>query len=402
MLKGKNIILGVTASIAAYKTAILTRLLVKAGASVRVVMTPASKEFITPLTLSVLSKSPVLSEFTKNDQGEWNNHVELGLWADLMVIAPCSANTLAKMSSGICDNLLMAVYLSARCPVFVAPAMDLDMLKHPSTTENLSKLKSWGVHILTPGFGELASGLIGEGRMAEPEEIISGLEKELNPENPLKGKKVLVTAGPTFEAIDPVRFIGNHSSGKMGFALAEELARNGADVKLVCGPNNLHTTEARIQRVDVTSAEEMYQACISAYAETDVAILAAAVADFRPVHTATTKIKKKPGQAPVLELEQTTDILAELGKRKSGKQILIGFALETDSEIENAKAKLERKNLDFIVLNSLRDPGAGFGTDQNKISIIDRNNNLSNFELKDKSAVAVDIVDRIKSLLSSR
>jgi len=401
MLKGKNIILGVTASIAAYKTAILTRLLVKAGASVRVVMTPSSKEFITPLTLSVLSKSPVLSEYTKNDQGEWNNHVELGLWADMMVIAPCSANTLAKMSSGICDNLLMAVYLSARCPIFVAPAMDLDMLKHPSTAQNLSKLKSWGVHVLTPGFGELASGLIGEGRMAEPEEIISGLEKELNPDNPLKGKKVLVTAGPTFEAIDPVRFIGNHSSGKMGFALAEELARNGAEVKLVCGPNNLHTTQKRIQRVDVTSAEEMYQACISAYAGTDVAILAAAVADFRPAHPLASKIKKKAGQAPVLELEQTPDILAELGKRKSGKQVLIGFALETDSEIENAKAKLERKNLDFIVLNSLRDSGAGFGTDSNKISIIDRNNNLSNFELKDKSAVAMDIVDRIKSLLSS-
>jgi phosphopantothenoylcysteine decarboxylase/phosphopantothenate--cysteine ligase len=399
MLKGKKIVLGVTASIAAYKAAVLVRLLIKAGAEVRVVMTPASKDFITPLTLSVLSKNPVLSEFAAEQSGEWNNHVELGLWADILLVAPVSANTLAKMTSGLCDNLLMAVYLSARCPVYLAPAMDLEMFRHPSVADNLVKLRSRGNLILAPAFGELASGLIGEGRMEEPEEIVASLEQALLRQAPLKGKKALVTAGPTFEAIDPVRFIGNHSSGKMGFALAEELARNGANVKLVCGPNALQITNPMIDRVDVTSAEEMYTCCMDHFKVADIAILAAAVSDFRPSQTASSKIKKKGTEVPLLELEQTPDILAELGRRKSDKQLLVGFALETDHEIQNAESKLVRKNLDFIVLNSLNDLGAGFGTNTNKITIIDKHNKIENFELKDKAAVATDIVNRIKTLL---
>jgi phosphopantothenoylcysteine decarboxylase/phosphopantothenate--cysteine ligase len=400
MLSGKNIILGVSASIAAYKAAFLTRLLIQAGANVKVVMTPASCDFITPLTLSVLSKNPALSEFSNSSRTHWNNHVELALWADLIVIAPCSANTLAKMAGGICDNLLLAVYLSARCPVCIAPTMDLDMYKHPSTTQNLEKLKVWGLHILKPAFGELASGLTGEGRMTEPEEIIMALEKILFERSPLKGKKALVTAGPTFEAIDPVRFIGNHSSGRMGFAVAEELARNGAHVRLVCGPNTLETNHQSIDRVDVKTAEEMYQACLAFYPETDIAVLAAAVADFRPSHPSASKIKKKGEGVPSIELEQTKDILAELGRRKSASQILVGFALETESEIEYATDKLQRKNLDFIVLNSLRDKGAGFGSETNKITIIDKHNNISYFELKDKALVALDIVNRITKLMA--
>ncbi len=402
MLNGKNIVLGVTSSIAAYKSAFLVRLLVKAGANVKVVMTPTSVEFITPLTLSVLSKNPVYSEFSSGKTGEWNNHVELGLWADLMLIAPASANTLAKMASGICDNLLLGTYLSARCPVYFAPAMDLDMYKHGSTTENIMKLKSRGNHLLSPAFGELASGLIGEGRMAEPEEIIEALQKSLQQQAPLNGKKALVTAGPTFEAIDPVRFIGNHSSGKMGFALADELARNGADVTLICGPNALQTKHRMIKRMDVMSAAEMHKACLLDFASSDITVMAAAVADYRPVHVADHKIKKEGGAGlSNIELEQTMDILADLGKRKTKGQILVGFALETDSELIHAKEKLVKKNLDFVVLNSLKDDGAGFGTDSNKITIIDKHNKTENFELKEKTEVARDVVTKIKSLLAS-
>jgi phosphopantothenoylcysteine decarboxylase/phosphopantothenate--cysteine ligase len=395
MLSGKKIILGVSASIAAYKSAILVRLLVKAGAEVRVVMTPASKDFITPLTLSTLSKHSVVSEFSSTETGDWNNHVELALWADLFVIAPASANTLSKMCSGVCDNLLMAVYLSARCPVYFAPAMDLDMYNHATTKENLFQLKKRGQVLLNPGTGELASGLSGEGRMAEPEEIISLLEQDLLKKAPLAGLKALVTAGPTYEAIDPVRFIGNHSSGKMGFALAEELAAQGASVTLVCGPNALTLKNSVVSRIDVVSAEDMYLACLKQYEEADMAVLAAAVADFRPKSTSKSKIKKQSNEVPQIELEQTPDILAELGRRKKVGQLLVGFALETDSETEHAKSKLSRKNLDFIVLNSLRDAGAGFGTDTNKITIIDKNNNSTIFELKDKASVAKDIVAKM-------
>jgi phosphopantothenoylcysteine decarboxylase/phosphopantothenate--cysteine ligase len=403
MLNGKNIVLGVTSSIAAYKSAFLVRLLVKAGAKVKVVMTPTAAEFITPLTLSVLSQNPVHSEFSSGKTGEWNNHVELGLWADLMLIAPASANTLAKMALGICDNLLLGTYLSARCPVYFAPAMDLDMYKQGSTTENIMKLKSRGNHLLSPAFGELASGLIGEGRMAEPEEIIEALEKSLQQQAPLNGKKALVTAGPTFEAIDPVRFIGNHSSGKMGFALADELARNGADVTLICGPNSLQTKHRMIKRMDVMSAAEMHKACLLDFASSDITIMAAAVADYRPVHVADHKIKKEGGAGlSNIELEQTMDILADLGKRKTKGQILVGFALETDSELKHAREKLVKKNLDFVVLNSLKDEGAGFGTDSNKITIIDKHNKTENFELKEKAEVARDVVTKIKTLLTSR
>jgi phosphopantothenoylcysteine decarboxylase/phosphopantothenate--cysteine ligase len=401
MLQGKNIVLGVTASISAYKAALLTRLLVKSGASVRIIMTPASREFITPLTLSVLSKNPVLVDFTTSDSGTWNNHVELGLWADLFIIAPASANTLSKMSFGSCDNFLLAVYLSCRCPVYIAPAMDVDMYKHPATRENISKLQSQGVRLLSPGYGELASGLIGEGRMAEPEAILSQLQNDLLQQAPLSGKKALVTAGPTFEAIDPVRFIGNHSTGKMGFAIAEELADNGAEVELICGPTAMQIFNPLIRRVDVTSAEEMYKACLSRFDIMDIAILSAAVADFRPKHPVLSKIKKETGGLPVIELEQTPDILAELGRRKTTGQMLVGFALETDNEIENARNKLIRKNLDFIVLNSLADPGAGFGTQTNKITILDKHNKIVRFELKDKKAAAADIVANIKSLLAA-
>jgi phosphopantothenoylcysteine decarboxylase/phosphopantothenate--cysteine ligase len=400
MMHGRNIVLGVTASIAAYKSAVLIRLLVKAGANVQVIMTPASKDFITPLTLSVLSKNPVYSQFTTGDKGEWNNHVELGLWADLLLIAPASANTISKLRAGACENLLQAVFLSARCPVYLAPAMDMDMYAHDSTRDNLSTLQSRGVHILNPAFGELASGLIGEGRMAEPEEIIDLLVKSLASTAPLHGKKALVTAGPTFEAIDPVRFIGNHSSGKMGLALAEELAAQGAEVCLICGPIAGNTEHSRIRRMNVTSAEEMYAACIAEFKKADLTIMAAAVADFRPKKVSDKKIKKGSVEFPLIELEQTPDILAELGRMKTSAQLLVGFALETDSEIENAKSKLQRKNLDFIVLNSLKDKGAGFGTDTNKITIIDKHNKIEKFELKDKSDTAKDIVKKAISFLA--
>lgn len=399
MLKNKNILIGVTASIAAYKSAFLVRLLVKEGANVKVIMTDSSKEFITPLTLSTLSKNPVLIDFTNNKQGEWNNHVELGLWADVFVVAPASANTLAKMASGICDNLLLATYLSAKCPVFVAPAMDLDMYKHKSTTDNLKRLQSFGNKIINPGNGELASGLFGEGRMAEPEEIVSFLEKEFSKNLPFAKKKVLVTAGPTFEAIDPVRFIGNHSTGKMGFAIAEELANQGADVTLVCGPNNLKTINKNIVRVDITSAEELYKASVKAFKNSDISILSAAVADYKPSTVHTQKIKKSTGTKSI-ELVQTKDTLAELGKLKTRKQLLIGFALETENEVANAKGKIKNKNLDLIILNSLNDKGAGFKSDTNKITVIDKYNKITKFELKTKEEVAKDILKAIQNFKS--
>ena len=394
MLQGKKIVLGVTGSIAAYKAAVLTRLLIKAGAEVKVIMTPSAKDFITPLTLSTLSKNPVLTEFIKDDTGQWNNHVDLGLWADAMIIAPASANTLGKMANGLCDNLLLAVYLSARCPVFLAPAMDLDMLKHPSTQTNLSRISSFGNHVIDPTYGELASGLTGTGRMAEPEEIVEHLVDFFSQSQKLKGKTVLVTAGPTHEAIDPVRFIGNHSSGKMGFAIAENLASQGATVNLVTGPTTQHTSHPGVNVKHVVSAEDMYQACIELFPKTDIAVLAAAVADYKPTVTLDQKIKKKEDTLS-LELTKTHDIAASLGKLKHNGQVIVGFALETEHEQSNALKKLESKNFDLIVLNSLNDKGAGFGHDTNKITLMDRQQNIRSFDLKSKKEVARDIVSAI-------
>jgi phosphopantothenoylcysteine decarboxylase / phosphopantothenate---cysteine ligase len=394
MLKGRKILLGVSGSIAAYKAAVLTRLLVKEEAEVKVVMTAAALDFVTPLTFSTLSKNPVFTKFLKEDSGEWNNHVELGLWADAMVIAPASANTVAKMANGICDNLLMACYLSARCPVFFAPAMDLDMMKHATTQENLSKLRGFGVRILEPGFGELASGLIGIGRMAEPEEIVHQLNVHFTTSETLKGRKALVTAGPTHEAIDPVRFIGNNSSGKMGYAIAEALAARGAKVELVSGPTHLAVSHPNIQTTRVTSAEEMYNACTSIFPVTDITVLSAAVADYRPTVRADQKIKKGEGGL-TLELTKTYDIAAELGKIKKPGQTIVGFALETENEKANAEKKLSTKNFDLIVLNSLQDAGAGFGHDTNKITILGRNKLVREFSLKSKKEVAGDIVNAI-------
>ena len=394
MLRDKKILLGVTGSIAAYKSAVLTRLLVKAGAVVKVVMTPAAADFITPLTLSTLSKNPVLTEFVKDNTGQWNNHVELGLWADAMVIAPASANTLGKMANGLCDNLLLAVYLSARCPVFFAPAMDLDMLQHPATQNNIQKLKSYSNILIDAAFGELASGLVGNGRMAEPEEIVAALENHFASEQILRGKKVLVTAGPTYEAIDPVRFIGNHSTGKMGFSIAEEFARQGAIVNLVTGPTQQHINHPHVNVISVTSAEQMYTSCASLFPSTDIAVLAAAVADYRPVEVAAQKIKKKDANLTI-ELTKTHDIAASLGKLKHNGQVMVGFALETENEQANAQTKLEKKNFDLIVLNSLNDKGAGFGHDTNKITILDREQRVKSFELKNKKEVAKDIVKAI-------
>jgi phosphopantothenoylcysteine decarboxylase/phosphopantothenate--cysteine ligase len=394
MLRDKKILLGVTGSIAAYKSAVLTRLLVKAGATVKVVMTSSAADFITPLTLSTLSKNPVLTDFVKDETGQWNNHVDLGLWADVMIIAPASANTVAKMANGLCDNLLLAVYLSARCPVYFAPAMDLDMLQHPATEANFQKLKSFGNILIDAGYGELASGLTGNGRMAEPEEIVSVLEKHFAAEKVLQGKKVLVTAGPTYEAIDPVRFIGNHSSGKMGFSLAEELAEQGASVSLVTGPTQQYINHPQVNVIHVTSAEEMYTSCASLFPTTDITVLAAAVADYRPVEVADQKIKKKDTNLTI-ELTKTQDIAASLGKMKHNGQVIVGFALETENEQTNALAKLEKKNFDLIVLNSLNDKGAGFGHDTNKITIMDRSQNVRSFELKNKKEVARDIVKAI-------
>lgn len=393
MLKGKKVILGITGSIAAYKSASLVRLLVKAGAEVKVIMTPAATGFIAPLTLATLSKNEVLSELSENDS--WANHVMLGRWADIMLIAPASCNTLAKMSAGLCDNLLMAVYLSAVCPVVAVPAMDEDMWLHPATKRNIRQLEGYGNKILPVENGELASGLKGEGRMAEPENIIRFLESHFHGTGELKGKKVLITAGPTHEAIDPVRFIGNHSSGKMGIELAREFSRRGADVLLVCGPVTIIELPSAITVVKVTSAAEMYNACIDLFPQMDIAVLSAAVADYTIPEPAREKIKKNGAESLVLNLQKTKDILKSLGAMKTAKQLLVGFALETTNEKENALKKLDQKNADLIVLNSLNDVGAGFGHDSNKISIFGRDGQEFHFETKSKVAVAGDIINHI-------
>lgn len=393
MLQDKKIVLGVCGSIAAYKVAVLTRLLVKSGAQVRVVMTPAARDFITPLTLSTLSKNPVLTDFFNDNSGQWHNHVDIGLWADAFVIAPASANTIARMAQGLCDNLLLAVYLSARCPVFFAPAMDLDMLQHPATKRNIEILQSYGNKLIQPVFGELASGLTGLGRMAEPEEIISTLTAFFSQSQRLKGKKVLVTAGPTHEAIDPVRFIGNHSSGKMGFAIAEALANQGAEVNLISGPTHQHTQHPNIRVKHVTTAKQMLEACAGHFDNADITVLSAAVADYKPAEEAKQKIKKKADDL-TLSLTKTDDIAATLGKRKHNGQIIVGFALETEEEEANALKKLESKNFDLIVLNSLNDAGAGFGHDTNKVTIMDGKKKAT-YELKSKTEVAKDIVQAI-------
>lgn len=398
MLLGKKIILGISGSIAAYKSASLTRLLIKAGAEVQVLMTPSAQGFITPLTLSTLSKRPVFSEVST--ESAWNNHVELGLWADAMVIAPATATTLAKLANGLCDNILAAAYLSARCPVFFAPAMDLDMWHHPATRSNVSRLQGYGNHLIPVGVGELASGLSGEGRMAEPEAIVAHLEQFFDQSKDLSGKKILLTAGPTYEPIDPVRFIGNRSSGKMGVALADAAARRGARVTLVLGPSKLSPTEQNVQVIRVETAQEMHDAALQVFAEADAAILAAAVADYRPKTVASEKIKKK-GEELQLDLIKNPDIAVKLGQLKKPGQLLIGFALETNDEESNAQGKLERKNFDFIVLNSLRDAGAGFNHDTNKISILFKNNKRRDFELKSKNAVADDILQAMIDLFKS-
>ena len=395
VLSGKNILLGVTAGIAAYKTTYLVRLFIKAGANVQVIMTPASKDFVTPLTLSTLSNNPVYSAFfDKEDENEkWNNHVELALWADLMLIAPATANTISKMATGTCDNLLMAVYLSAKSKVYFAPAMDLDMYQHHTTALNIQKLQSFNNVFIPPESGELASGLVGEGRMAEPENIIIFIENDISLNLPLKGKKVLITAGPTYEEIDPVRFIGNHSSGKMGFALAEQAASLGAEVVLVTGPSHENIKNSSIKRIDVISAQNMYDVCHQYISDCDIGIFAAAVADYSPKMVSSEKIKKKDFPLSI-ELIPTIDILASIGKIKK-HQFLVGFALETTNELKNAIDKLNRKNLDLIVLNSLKDEGAGFKSDTNKISIIDKNKNITSFDLKSKTEVAKDIFNEI-------
>ncbi|MGJ8735889.1 bifunctional phosphopantothenoylcysteine decarboxylase/phosphopantothenate--cysteine ligase CoaBC [Zobellia laminariae] len=395
MLGGKNILLGITGGIAAYKTTFLVRLLIKAGANVKIILTDSASSFVSPLTLATLSKNPVLTSLVNEDDGatEWNNHVELGLWADLMVVAPATANTLAKMATGTCDNLLLATYLSAKCPVFFAPAMDLDMYKHPSSKNSFEKLQSFGNVMIPATSGELASGLHGEGRMAEPEDMVDFIKAYLQKGLPLSGKKVLITAGPTYEAIDPVRFIGNHASGQMGYELANVAANLGAHVILVSGPSRFSVSHDLIDLKKVTSAEEMYNEVHLHYKNIDVAICAAAVADYRPKTVANQKIKKKETEFSI-DLVKTKDILLSLGNRKE-KQFLVGFALETENELENAIGKLKKKNLDAIVLNSLNDKGAGFGKPTNKITFIDKNSGIKPFELKTKAEVAKDIFDEI-------
>ena len=391
MLQGKKILLGITGSIAAYKAATLVRLLIKEGAEVKIVMTPASKDFVTPLTLSTLSKNIVLSDLSDNDS--WSNHVTLGRWADVMLIAPLSCNTLAKMASGLCDNLLLAVYLSATCPVIVAPAMDEDMWKHKSTENNLRTIQSYGNEIIPVESGELASGLFGEGRMAEPETIVKKINDFFFSKNELKGKKVLVTAGPTYEALDPVRFIGNHSSGKMGIAIANEFNKRGAEVTLVLGPSTF-TSHTGIKVINVQSAEEMYNACTAVFNDMDVTVMSAAVADYTPIVVSTDKIKKCADRFSI-ELKKTKDILRHLGTIKREGQLLIGFALETNNENEYALTKMKDKNADIIVLNSLNDEGAGFGFDTNKVTIFNKNGGVYIYETKSKAAVAIDIVNNI-------
>jgi phosphopantothenoylcysteine decarboxylase/phosphopantothenate--cysteine ligase len=400
MLKGKNILVGVTGGIAAYKTANIVRLLVKQGAEVRVLMTSHAKEFITPLTFSTLSKNPVFTEFFDPESGSWNSHVDLGLWADLFLIAPATANTIAKMANGVADNLLLTTYLSARCPVFVAPSMDMDMLNHPATRINIETLKAFGNTILDPDSGELASGLTGKGRMVEPEEIVKEIvdffsKKKIR--KPLSGKRILINAGPTREPIDPVRFISNYSSGKMGVALADAAYEYGAEVELVLGPSDIKPVNGNIIVTNVTNAASMEKECLERFASCDIAILAAAVADFTPEIVSDQKIKRK-GDELILKLKPTTDIAATLGKIKKDSQLLVGFALETTAGLDEARGKLERKNLDMIVLNSLTEAGAGFGFDTNRISIIDKNNNIDKFELKSKTEAAKDILDKIVSL----
>ena len=399
MLKGKHIILGITGSIAAYKAAYLIRGLVKRGAEVQVVITPAGKEFITPLTLATLSSHPVISEFFSNRDGTWNSHVDLGLWADAMLIAPATASTIGKMANGIADNMLVTTYLSCKAPVFIAPAMDLDMFAHPTTRRNLERLRSFGNRIIEPAEGELASHLVGKGRMEEPDRIIEVLSDFFETRKDLAGKKVLITAGPTYERLDPVRFIGNYSSGKMGFALAEVCAERGAEVTLVAGPVALGISNPAIRRIDVESAEEMYQAAREAFPDSDAAILCAAVADYRPEQVAERKIKREEKGEMTLRLVPNQDIAASLGAMKREGQILVGFALETDDGVSHAESKLRRKNLDFIVLNSLRDPGAGFRCDTNKIAILDNAGTRTSFPLKSKREVASDIVDRLVTCL---
>jgi phosphopantothenoylcysteine decarboxylase/phosphopantothenate--cysteine ligase len=401
MLKGKNILIGVTGGIAAYKTATVIRLLVREGADVKVIMTSHAKEFITPLTLATLSKNAVLTEFFNPENGDWNSHIDLSLWADLFLIAPATANSIGKMANGIADNLLLTTYLSARCPVFIAPSMDTDMLNHPSTVINIETLKAFGNTILEPASGDLASGLTGKGRMVEPEEIVKEIKsfftkKKIN--RPLKGKQVLINAGPTREPLDPVRFISNYSSGKMGIALADAAAEYGAEVDLVLGPVNISPKNNSIRVTKVTTAESMATECISKFPKSDITILSAAVADYTPVKVEKGKIKKT-GKALSIRLRQTIDIAEELGKLKRTKQILAGFALETGNEIKNATSKLKRKNLDFIVLNSLKKPGAGFEYDTNRITIIDKYNNIDKFELKTKEEAARDILDKIVSMI---
>lgn len=396
-MKGKKIVLGITGSIAAYKAAVLTRLLIKKGAEVQIVITPAGKEFITPITLSALTSKPVISEFFSQRDGTWHSHVDLGLWADAMVIAPATASTIGKMAHGIADNMLVTTYLSMKAPVFVAPAMDLDMFAHPSTQHNLDILRSYGNHIIEPASGELASHLVGKGRMEEPEKIVEVLEDFFAKQEDLKGKKVMITAGPTYEKIDPVRFIGNYSSGKMGYALAEVCAERGAKVTLISGPVNLNVSHPNIHRIDVESAEQMYQAAKEAYAQADAGILCAAVADFTPEQTADHKIKREKDDL-VLRLKPTQDIAAALGKEKKPHQRLVGFALETNDEILHAQDKLVRKNFDFIVLNSLNDKGAGFRCDTNKITIIEQQGETP-YPLKGKKEVAEDIIDKLASIL---
>ena len=400
MLKNKHIILGITGSIAAYKAAYLIRGLVKKGAEVQVVITPAGKEFITPLTLSTLSSHPVISEFFSNRDGTWNSHVDLGLWADAMLIAPATASSIGKMANGIADNMLITTYLSCKAPVFVAPAMDLDMFAHPSTQANLDKLRSYGNRIIEPATGELASHLVGKGRMEEPDRIIEVLEDYFATRQDLKDQKILITAGPTYEKIDPVRFIGNYSSGKMGFALAEACAERGAEVTLVAGPVSLETHHPLIKRVNVESAEEMYQAAMAAFPASDAAILCAAVADYRPEQVAAQKLKRETEGEMTLHLVPNKDIAASLGAIKRKEQVLVGFALETNDETAHAADKLKRKNLDFIVLNSLRDAGAGFRCDTNKITLLNRAGVSKAFPLKSKQEVAADIVDELVNVLA--
>lgn len=397
MLQGKKIVLGITGSIAAYKACYLIRGLIKQGAEVQVVITPAGKEFITPLTLSTLTGKPVVSEFFDRRDGSWHSHVQLGLWADAMIIAPASASTIGKMANGVADNMLITTYLSMKAPVFVAPAMDLDMYAHPSTQKNLETLRSYGNHIIEPGTGFLASKLEGKGRMEEPENIIKVLERFFAEKTDLQGKKVLITAGPTYEKLDPVRFIGNYSSGKMGIALAEECAERGAQVELICGPVGIKTNHPNITRTDVESAEQMFQAAIRIFPNTDAAILCAAVADFTPATVADNKIKRE-GNKLILELEPTKDIAKALGQMKKQGQVMVGFALETNDEENHAKEKLQKKNLDFIVLNSLQDEGAGFQHNTNKVTLIDKDCKTS-FPLKSKKEVAKDIVNKLVSII---